>query len=565
MSKSNITEESNDHLLQAIYSYRPTDVDYESNNYYYGLPSKPISVFHIGATFQMPTGFEAYRVPKTIMPVFDDKFAAAVWEDMGTQIYNYLDSVAVKWTTIDVVRFVEPVKYSRLKKIVGPIVVCIGVIPKSLSRELAQEAAHACKGILVSFDFDSIEIAFRESRFRRYTRTLLDHVPSEDPTFSFCGPLTAALGLPIASIEAQVVAGTGGIYLSAGNNIYLLTARHVVLPREDPNIVYDHIQSTQDAVQVILPGPAVFHGMVQSIANEINNRKRMKSMYERQLDELQRKGNTDDTEKSRVNIESFLQEEETMIKKLEEFQSNVIQDWIQEKNFIIGHVLYAPPIRANEGPKRNSEDWALIDLDRSKINWPKFRGNVIDTGTFHFQSKMTTKEFVSLMRPHKYKYPQDHLFSIQGVVPEDELTRPKNRDKAGQPYIKLIKNGRRTKTTVGYGNGIKSFVREYLLDGTERTSLEFAIFGREKYSAFSDRGDSGSVIVDSEGRAAALLIGGCSYEETSFPADITYATPFEWILERIKAKFPDVQLYPTEEMGTLISPCIDHYPCTLVL
>ncbi|KAF8977515.1 hypothetical protein BDQ17DRAFT_1339180 [Cyathus striatus] len=78
MSKSNITEESNDHLLQAIYSHRPTDVDYESNNYYYGLPSKPISVFHIGATFQMPTGFEAYRVPKTIMPVFDDKFAAVL-------------------------------------------------------------------------------------------------------------------------------------------------------------------------------------------------------------------------------------------------------------------------------------------------------------------------------------------------------------------------------------------------------------------------------------------------------------------------------------------------------
>ncbi|KAF8992692.1 hypothetical protein BDQ17DRAFT_1332153 [Cyathus striatus] len=514
------------------------DENLESRVFYYGLPSKPISVFRTGAPWQKPTGFEAYLVPKVIRPVFDDGLAA-IWEEMGTQIYNYLDAVDVNWTTIDVVRFAEPVKYSTVRETVGPVVLWIGVHPGSLPPELAQEAVCACQNILQSFDIDGVEIAFRESLFRRYSRKLLDYIPSDNPISSFCGPLTAALGLPIASVQYTGSEGTGGIYLSAGNDIYLLTARHVVLPPEEvDNILYDQKQSSQD-VQVRLPSPAAFDSMVQSISDKINTLNRMKTKYEKQLIELQRNeiGNTDSAEKKRAKIESNLKEEETTIETLEDFQSDVINDWSQGKDFIIGRVVYAPPINANEGPKRNSEDWALIELDRSKINWTKFRGNVIDLGT-----EMTMDKFLSLMYPYKSMYPMypyDRLIPIQCVVPEDELTHPKNKDAKGEPYNKLIKNGGRTKTTIGCGNGIKSFVREQW-NGTKQTSLEFAILAQEMRSAFSGRGDSGSVIVDSEGRAAALLIGGCGYNES---ADITYGTPFEWLLKRIKVQFPDVQLY----------------------
>ncbi|KAF8983041.1 hypothetical protein BDQ17DRAFT_1261750, partial [Cyathus striatus] len=56
------------------------------------------------------------------------------------------------------------------------------------------------------------------------------------------------------------------------------------------------------------------------------------------------------------------------------------------------------------------------------------------------------------------------------------------------------------------------------------TSMEYATLAQEKYSVFSDRGDSGSIIVDSEGRAAALLVGGCGYNQST---DITYAISVE--------------------------------------
>ncbi|KAF8986417.1 hypothetical protein BDQ17DRAFT_1259655, partial [Cyathus striatus] len=56
------------------------------------------------------------------------------------------------------------------------------------------------------------------------------------------------------------------------------------------------------------------------------------------------------------------------------------------------------------------------------------------------------------------------------------------------------------------------------------TSMEYATLAQEKYSVLSDRGDFGSIIVDREERAAALLIGGCGYNQST---DITYATPVE--------------------------------------
>lgn len=144
--------------------------------------------------------------------------------------------------------------------------------------------------------------------------------------------------------------------------------------------------------------------------------------------------------------------------------------------------------------------------------------------------------------PSTFKYPLHRLLPIQGVIPEDELAHPRMRDKDGEPCILLIKNGCATNTTIGRGTGIRSFVRNYFPDGTPQTSKELAILGYDKFQVFSDRGDSGSVIVDGQGRVAALLTGGAGQTKST---DITYAAPFEWLWERIKAKFPDVHFHPT--------------------
>lgn len=89
--------------------------------------------------------------------------------------------------------------------------------------------------------------------------------------------------------------------------------------------------------------------------------------------------------------------------------------------------------------------------------------------------------------------------------------------------------------------GINSFVREYFPDGTQRTSKEWAILPYDhKSGAFSAPGDSGAIIVDGNGRIAGLLTGGAGLTEAT---DVTYASPFYWLLQRIQNHFPNAHLY----------------------
>jgi hypothetical protein len=48
-----------------------------------------------------------------------------------------------------------------------------------------------------------------------------------------------------------------------------------------------------------------------------------------------------------------------------EFGCNITSFWSVESQRVLGHVVYAPPISV-------SEDWALIELDRTKSDWDAF-------------------------------------------------------------------------------------------------------------------------------------------------------------------------------------------------
>lgn len=118
-----------------------SDAEYEATCYYIGLPSTPVSVYRTGTPFKRPTGPEAYHIWREVMPVFDHLIADA-WDELGPLVPDYLDSINVTWTTIDVVRLAEEEKEP------GPPVLWIGVKPGSLSREDAQVATVGCEGLL---------------------------------------------------------------------------------------------------------------------------------------------------------------------------------------------------------------------------------------------------------------------------------------------------------------------------------------------------------------------------------------------------------------------------------
>lgn len=142
-----------------------------------------------------------------------------------------------------------------------------------------------------------------------------------------------------------------------------------------------------------------------------------------------------------------------------------------------------------------------------------------------------------------FKYPDDRLHRLRGIIPEDLMHKPDMLDHDGEPCLLVIKNGSASGTTIGRATGIFSFTRAYFNDTSPQTSMEWAILPYDNESgSFCDRGDSGSIIADGLGRIGGLLTGGSGKTAS---LDITYATPFFWLFPRIKENgYPSAHLYP---------------------
>jgi hypothetical protein len=108
---------------------------------FYGFPSHPVCVYRTGDEWPVPKGPQAQRVPREVRPVCNHPIQA-VWCTLGEQVYEFLDSLEVLWSTIDPVRFAEEEGEA------GPLYLWVGVDPGSLSLEVAKAAAVGCKKIL---------------------------------------------------------------------------------------------------------------------------------------------------------------------------------------------------------------------------------------------------------------------------------------------------------------------------------------------------------------------------------------------------------------------------------
>ena len=140
-----------------------------------------------------------------------------------------------------------------------------------------------------------------------------------------------------------------------------------------------------------------------------------------------------------------------------------------------------------------------------------------------------------------WQYPINRQLKINGIITREQLT-DSELDSEDQFDLIVLKHGSATYLTVGRFAGLESF----LCDEHGVESVELAIFNYDHTSgSFSGRGDSGSLIVDSQGRMVGLLhsrrskSGGCS------SAHATYATPAWWVIDRIKEKYPHADFHRT--------------------
>ncbi|KAH9013973.1 hypothetical protein EDB85DRAFT_2215444 [Lactarius pseudohatsudake] len=181
------------------------------------------------------------------------------------QVYQFLDSIEVKWLTIDPVCFTEEGGEASL------LYLWVGVNPRSLSLKGAKATAVGCKRILADTQFPNVEIAFRESIFTQSIQVglqLLDYTPSVDPMADLRSPFTPALGVQIAPLATPHFKGTGP-YLcesSQSKRVFLLTTHHIPLPLSTHlNKLYAYEDTSQPCHEVLILGSNAYQDTLEAM------------------------------------------------------------------------------------------------------------------------------------------------------------------------------------------------------------------------------------------------------------------------------------------------------------
>ncbi|KIM91538.1 hypothetical protein PILCRDRAFT_707 [Piloderma croceum F 1598] len=487
----------------------------------------------------MPTGPKAYHQLKELCPVFSHKLNVIWTTDLGPKVCQLLDFQGVLWTSIDVVCFIKVGEGEA----VGPVVLWIGVTVESLLGEDAHTSANGCLDLLKEFSITDIEVEFRESIYTPLASPNLFEPTSDlDPDVDICGPLTPALGLSIAAQATPHTEGTGSIYLAKGSEskkVLLITTRHILFqPNNRPNIDYACTNTSAPPRNVLLLSTKAFNNFLDSIKIRIGRHGIMVEHHEQQIEKLQVRVAGEDNEKienATKQLEKaqwLLDDAREAIQTLEEFYNESKKKWSKLSQRVLGHITSSPPITPSAGIKGFTKDYTIVKLDSSKIK-DAFKGNVVNLGTKIPEDKFTLKMYPCIDTTLSFKYPDDRLLPLRDLILEDFMCKPDMLDHDGESCLLVIKNSNATGVTIGH-------------------TTKWAILPyNNKSGAFSACGDLGSIITDGLGHIGSILTSGAGKTVSS---DITYTTPFFWLLPCIKQnRFPHAHPYP------VMASCTNNY------
>jgi hypothetical protein len=242
----------------------------EADLYYYGLPSAPILVARTGTTPWIdPTGPEAYLPFKELHPVGKHSLSV-VWEDnLALRLHTLLDLMEVKWTSTDIVRIGIP-------EDIFPVILWIGVMPKSLSGDVGSVVAFQCQGLLLGYGIADVNVEIRESVVTHSAGpALLKPARFPNHAVDINIPLTTTLGVPICAQATPWAQGSGGFFITEDGNtkrLLLITARHVIFPPDqNENKHFKHNNDNQDCHNVLLFSDTAFTKYLKSIKDKIRD------------------------------------------------------------------------------------------------------------------------------------------------------------------------------------------------------------------------------------------------------------------------------------------------------
>ncbi|KAL4077479.1 hypothetical protein J3A83DRAFT_4185865 [Scleroderma citrinum] len=448
---------------------------------------------------------------------------------------TYLDSQGVQWTSLD------PVHIGFIGNLSPPAIVWMGVCPGSLSAEAGVEVAMHCKGLLSTHGIDDIHIKIRESEvFCSAGPKMYKPVCTFNPTVRAHKPFSTALGLPICAELTPSIEGMGGFFISDPRypgKLYLVTARHVLFPPEkNDNELYQYRNPSQPRKNILLFGEAAIEKHTKAIESQIGSQYIIIEQLEHRLAAVDQM-NEEDPEAERDEVESQLEKARKAIKALEML--------LADENRVLGHVVLSPPISFCVGEEGFREDWAVVEIDASKVNVTNFVGNVIDLGTAIPVDKLTVWMCPHPANPPSFIYPGNRLLTFYDTIPDKEMWKPSPRthNHDNKSCIMVIKRGYASGLTIGRLNTIRSFTRAHIQGQPGQMSKEVTILPHNTRSgAFSEPGNSGSAVIDGKGRLAGLLMGGAGVTDMF---DCTYITSISFIRKRMLGHSLKANLSPS--------------------
>lgn len=355
---------------------------------FYGLPSCPPCIYKSGPAWRELTGPEAYRIAREMRPVYDHPIAAQ-WNDIGTKIYQLLDSQNVQWSSIGPVAFAE----AQERKPICALLMWIGVQPESLSYDHAVATGGGIKNILTGAGFPDVEVAFRESIVHRSVgpgNKLLSFNARREPIPELRKPFTPLLGVSIASLKHPSCEGTAALYLRVDKDsrrTVLLTAAHVVRPPHlSDNKGMSRKNKSQPIEEIIALGSESYQNAVRAMTSKIGYLRVSKEMWQDKLatlpEPVKDEEEDKDTAEEREELIQLIANNDKTINQMSELHSEVTKFRTLPEQRVIGHTLHVDPISIGHGPHQFTNDWALIELYDKAIDWPLFKGNKVYIGKF---------------------------------------------------------------------------------------------------------------------------------------------------------------------------------------
>ncbi|KAK7687834.1 hypothetical protein QCA50_009053 [Cerrena zonata] len=336
------------------------------------------------------------------------------------------------------------------------------VRPQTLSLEKGNEVAHDCKKILVTSDINDVDVEIRESLVTPLSgpRLLSPIVFHSNPTADLRNLLTPTLGLPIAHKSTPSIEGTGGFFVKCGDSkkLFLVTACHVVFnPKTDGNNTFKH-QTSAPRQDVLILGDSRFKLLLTHIEKKIELLSDCISVHEKRIKLFENIATEEAIEECTINRNELARVEKAM-GTLQTFHDDISKRWTNKDMRVLGHVIYSPPIEFDVGAEQCTQDFAIIEINPSKIDDTNFKGNVIDLGTTISPGVFTRMMYSSNPSAHSFSYPDDCLLKLDGTIPLYDMQHPPDLDQHGEPCLTVIMHGGATGLSVGRANWWREFRR----------------------------------------------------------------------------------------------------------